>query len=339
MTGPPDGDLAQRFLAAAAARMPAVRRDWGQAMLAELDQVRGRPARWRFALGAARAALVPPRSTRLAWLAAIVLAAGACAAGAAIHALAPGAGVAAAVAVPGLPALCALAVLARPRPARRIRGAGRIVQVITVAGIAACPVLALREVSRYPAGAAGPAHDRGMTLLFAAELAGYLWLALRQPRPLAGRRSGVFGLAAALVVAGAFLLDQSGVSGTATWTAALAAPLAAGALATRYDGGPGNGIGAVLWAGLLGGPALFIVNMVLTSRAVSLEARDPQAIAFAHQQGATSVPAWITGDHIGSSIVMLTGISLLSLMLSAAWVPVGGTPAVGGSPLAGRPRR
>jgi hypothetical protein len=59
--GPPARDLAYRILAAATARMTPGRRDWGAAMLAELSQIHLRTARWRFALGAARVALFPPR--------------------------------------------------------------------------------------------------------------------------------------------------------------------------------------------------------------------------------------------------------------------------------------
>jgi hypothetical protein len=50
-----------RLLAAAVATLPDDRREWGLAMHAELAGVHGRPARWRFALSSARAALrLPP---------------------------------------------------------------------------------------------------------------------------------------------------------------------------------------------------------------------------------------------------------------------------------------
>jgi hypothetical protein len=54
------------LLAAAAAMLPADRRDWGAAMAAELAQVKDRPTRWRFALGCARTAVFPPRDHRAA---------------------------------------------------------------------------------------------------------------------------------------------------------------------------------------------------------------------------------------------------------------------------------
>jgi hypothetical protein len=52
------------LLAARAATLPAGRREWGRAMAAELAQVQGRPARWRFAAGCARVAVLPPGGRR-----------------------------------------------------------------------------------------------------------------------------------------------------------------------------------------------------------------------------------------------------------------------------------
>lgn len=48
------------LLAAAVRLMPESRREWGDAMLAEIGQCGDRFARWRFALGCARVALFPP---------------------------------------------------------------------------------------------------------------------------------------------------------------------------------------------------------------------------------------------------------------------------------------
>ena len=311
--GPPGADLAHRLLAAAAGWLQAGRGGWGRAMLAELDQVRGRPARWAFALGAARACLMAPRAVRPAWPA-IVVAGGAAAAGGAIHALAPGAGVIAAAVIPGLPALCVLAILAR-RPAGHVSGAGRVIQVIAVAAVAACAVLALRQDVLYPPPAAG----RGgwaISLLLAAGLTGYLWLALRWPSaPAAGRPGSIFGLAAALIVAAAVLSGQLGVPGTALGAALLAAALAAGA-AARHAGVLRNLIAAALWqAVLLTGPALFIVQVTATSAAISLDARDSQTIAEAHSQGAASVLAWAGQDNLGGAVFIMAYICLISLVV------------------------
>lgn len=114
-TEPPGGspdeaeDLAYRCLAAVAAWMPAGREDWGRAMVAELDQIRPGGARWRFVLGAARVALVPPGGSRPGWYALLAATGGAVGAGVAAHALAPAAGAAAAVSVSALAVLAAWA--------------------------------------------------------------------------------------------------------------------------------------------------------------------------------------------------------------------------------------
>lgn len=53
-------DLPARIVAVAARFLRVHRREWGEAMVAELDQLRDPPSRWRFALGCARAALLAP---------------------------------------------------------------------------------------------------------------------------------------------------------------------------------------------------------------------------------------------------------------------------------------
>lgn len=53
-------DAPSRLLATVVAMRPAAGPDWGAAMVAELSQVRGPAARWRFALSCARALLVLP---------------------------------------------------------------------------------------------------------------------------------------------------------------------------------------------------------------------------------------------------------------------------------------
>jgi hypothetical protein len=274
-------------------------------MLAELDQVTGHRSRWLFALGAARAALIPPRSSRPA---AIVLAAIAAVAAMAIHAKVPQAGPVALLAVPGLPALCTWAALARPRPPRPLSAAGRTVQVIAVAGITACPVLAVRLLAIYP-GNSGPTSPAAQILIvvFAAEIAGYLMLVLRRPDPLgAGRHSGLLGLAAALLTGGVYLHNQPGSdpssygASTAVVLAAVAMSLAAGALAALPGAIRRSGIrqclrlGAAeaMWALLLSRPAVFIVFLLTIPRAaIVAEAAGPWAISQAHQEGATSVLA------------------------------------------------
>src|SRR5215510_625441 len=86
-------DLAWRVLAVTAARMRSGRRDWGLAMLAELDHITAAPDRARFAFGAVRVALFPPHPSRPRGAGPVGLSVRAVIAGAAIHALAPAAGI------------------------------------------------------------------------------------------------------------------------------------------------------------------------------------------------------------------------------------------------------
>lgn len=51
----------ERLLAWAVRQMPAERREWGAAMLAELGQLQHPATRWQFALSCVRVALFPPR--------------------------------------------------------------------------------------------------------------------------------------------------------------------------------------------------------------------------------------------------------------------------------------
>jgi hypothetical protein len=55
-------DAPASVLAWTVGAMPQARQEWGLAMLAELDAVPGRAARWRFALSCARAVLFMPRA-------------------------------------------------------------------------------------------------------------------------------------------------------------------------------------------------------------------------------------------------------------------------------------
>jgi hypothetical protein len=54
-------DIPRLLLTVAVRRMPAERREWGEAMLAELAQLQNTSTRWRFALGCSRVAMFPPR--------------------------------------------------------------------------------------------------------------------------------------------------------------------------------------------------------------------------------------------------------------------------------------
>jgi hypothetical protein len=324
-------DLPRRFLELASAWTPARRRDWSRAMLAELDQITGTATRWRFALGAARVALIPPASGRPA---ALVLAVLGGVAAVIIHVKLPTDGLLTAIVIPGLPAAGAWLAVARPHPSRRVSAIGGAVQVIAVAAIVACPVLALRESVLYPGngGSSMPYAGDAITVIFAAELAAYLLLILRRPAPLgSGRHSGLLGLTAATITGVVFLLSQpSGgqsdnpVVAMAVQATAIGAPIAAGLLAAgielrrpRAAIRPWVGICEMLWGALLTGPAAFIVCLLTTSNtSVVAEARQPATILEAHQQGATSVTAWVAADDLGGAMcTTFKGLTFISMLI------------------------
>jgi hypothetical protein len=53
-------DAPARIVTIATNRLPAHRREWGQAMIAELTEIPGRARRWQFTLGVLRVVLFPP---------------------------------------------------------------------------------------------------------------------------------------------------------------------------------------------------------------------------------------------------------------------------------------
>jgi hypothetical protein len=114
-TGPPMSamDLPGRLLAAAVAALPERRREWGRAMTAELAEVQGRSARWRFALSSARAALRLPPAGGWPVLALMIAVVAVATAGPAVGAAVPGLKV---FAVSFTGHLGAMVVLAAARP-------------------------------------------------------------------------------------------------------------------------------------------------------------------------------------------------------------------------------
>ena len=196
-------DPPQQLLAAAVAVLPERRREWGRAMMAELAAVRGRSARWRFALSSVRATLwLPPASRRPV----LVLVAGA---GVAATATAgPTVGVALpslrvfAVTFTGL--VAAMAVLAVARPRRRRLWVPAPTALVTggVVAAVAMTVIVLRreptETEYLPPAAA---------ICLAAVLAGCLCVAAAAPWRLDGDRFAPrLGAAAGVVFTAWFLV-------------------------------------------------------------------------------------------------------------------------------------
>ncbi|HVQ90193.1 MAG TPA: hypothetical protein VMU51_04085 [Mycobacteriales bacterium] len=199
-------DLPGRLLAAEVAALPEHRREWGRAMTAELAEVQGRSARWRFALSTARATLWQPPSGGWPVLALV--------AGVAV-ALAAAAGPAVGAAVPGLTvftvtftglvgAMVALAVVRWRRPRLPVPAPTVLVTAGVAAAIGAIVIFLRREpaAARYLPPAAA--------VYLAIVLAGCLWLAVASARWLGtSRLAPHLGAAGAVVFAVWFLLAFS----------------------------------------------------------------------------------------------------------------------------------
>jgi hypothetical protein len=196
-------DLPGRLLAAAVAALPERRRAWGRAMTAELAEVQGRSARWRFALSSVRATLwLPPAGgwPVLALVTGVVVVA-TTAAGPAVGAAVPGLKVFTVTFTALVGAMAVLAVARSPRPRLRLP----VPTVLVTAGVAASIAATVIFLRREPAAAQYLPPPAAMYL--AAVLAGCLWVALASPRWLGtSRLAPHLGAAAAVVFAAWFWL-------------------------------------------------------------------------------------------------------------------------------------
>jgi hypothetical protein len=329
-----------RLLAAATAALPTDRRDWGAAMTAELAQVQDRAARWRFAAGCARAALLPPGGNLTAVavtgaVAATATAATALAAGAAL----PAGRVFAPSLVGLLGGLATLAV-ARSRRVRRA-GPGPVVAGLALAGAAGCLAATIYYLAEHPA------YDRlrrpGMeaslppmtAVVLAAMLAGCLWLALRPPRWLLGdrlgRRSGA--VVALALVAGFVLASRQQLRGAELDVGTmdyllfpLPALLLAGSAAAAAAGGSFRaGLRACAWAVVLAMPLLVAAWLV-----EGLRWQQQRGQLLLDGEGGLGLGANLVGANLGDAIWW----TLVTLALWA--LPLGVLGAAAGSARARR---
>jgi hypothetical protein len=259
------------LLAAAAATLPADRRDWGAAMTAELAQVQDPAARWRFAAGCARAAVFPPGGSRVAVGVAGVAVVATAAAALATGAVLPAGLVVAPNFVGVVGGLATLAVARSHRAGWAWPGAA--VTGLGLAGVAACIAATGYYLAEFPAHhrADPPATLVSLPPVTAAVLAvllaGGLWLALRPPRwLLPDRYARRFGVGMAVALIAGFVLttsrqelgDPPGSEGIVFYLligpilVVLTGSAAAAAVGRSFR----SGLWACAWAIVLGAPLL-----------------------------------------------------------------------------------
>jgi hypothetical protein len=235
-------------------------------MTAELAQVQGPAARWRFAAGCTRVALFPPGGHRAATVVAGALAVAALAAtGLAAGAVLPAGRVFALTFVGLVGGLATLTVARSDRAGRA--GPGPVVAGLGLAGVAGCLGFTIWYVAKYPLTPHGfPPTSSAIlppvtAVVLAVVLAGCLGLALRPPRwLLPDRRARRFGVGMALVLVAGFVLTSwlrlrggqpdAGVWGYLLFAAPLVVLAGSAAAAGRSFR---TGIAACAWATVLGG--------------------------------------------------------------------------------------
>jgi hypothetical protein len=190
-------DAPGQILELAITTLPDNRLEWGVAMTAELAEVTGRSARWRFALGCAGAALWPPRGGRAVFALGVglLVLAVTMATGSVVEDLVPGMAVFAAAFVALVGALVLLGVARSRSP----RWPAWVPALVGVGCLAAVVVSTATFLLRYPEAA------NHLTPQWAAYLAvvltGCLWIAVAPPRPLVtGWLAPLIGVGAAIIL-------------------------------------------------------------------------------------------------------------------------------------------
>jgi hypothetical protein len=334
-------DWPRRLVTLASRRLRPERRDWAQAMLAELHHVQGRGARWRFALGCARVALVPPRvepPPRLAVRAAVLV--GAVGMGLGIYSVSPAMHVFA-VLFAAMLAGCVWTALRRSRETASRPGPGRMLRAVLLLGVAGCVGVVLYGVVRYPAAAGEPWDPvlLFLSVILATMLTSYTWMALIPPRAATAHILVVrrYGLAGGVVVGG--LLIAGGAAATLgfgealagwSWLAAAVAAVAACAMAARSSGDARAGLAAGFWIGMVAALILFVGGMWGTYAAAGagrLSPTDAYTLRAFAESGLPDLTSYVVGDNLGGSITMLLWIPLLSVAIGAGSGELGVRPA------------
>ena len=306
-------DLPERIVAAAVTWLPADRRGWGEALVAELAAVPGRGRRWRFAAGVLRITLFPPAARPgsaqvTASVAALVTAA------ATVTAIIVLPTMSVFVAVLGLLVTgCATAVASRWQgfpvaPASLAAGALAVGGVLGVVGAVLSVAVA------HPAATRDPTHLYAIAL--ALLLCGYLIGGLA-----AGSRGGPDGVGATAdraarvglwgaiagaglsVVVSAVVLPLGAVSGLVppimAGAALLTAVVVAGLTRSRAAGAR-----AGLLVAVLGAPVEFAVAVIGQERG-SLVLTNAYDMAAYPRSGFPDVASYLLSDALGGNIVSL----------------------------------
>jgi hypothetical protein len=312
-------DAPARIVAAAASRLPVHRRDWGQAMVAELAQIHGRARRWQFTAGALRAvsALLPRRRNRM-----LLVAAGGLIVAAAATAIA-------AISVPSLSVftavlgflLAAYASLIASRSQRQRLSLPKLIASATAfAGVAASITAVARIAAAHPSATTD--HTHVFSVLFALTLVCYLALSQTLP-PLGAQAATVlwWGLTGALasgaVWAIAALTTSVGTGGPAVylWPVGAAATLAVSIGAAAACRSRRAGVRAGVLTAILGALMHFSIDLTALLQLQHYTLTGPYDIAAYPHSGYPDVASYILSDAVAGDI--LAGLVLYPVTVLA----------------------
>jgi hypothetical protein len=336
--GPPRG--AGLLLAAAVHLFPPDRREWGRAMVVELDEVPGPLARWRFALGGAWAGIVASGRAPVPVAGVAVVVGVAAGVGAATYA------VSSATHVFGI-ALAIVLVLAgvswpRRRRITEVTTGVAVLRVTLLAGAAACVALTLYGVSAYPAAAVDD-DTTAYSLVLAATLGAYVWVGLGG-WPAADRDDGAspapVGAGLGPVLVGLLVGGGYAIAGVATdRVGAVVFVVGAGVAGLALAGGFGahlirrgtterDVVAAGLRTGLVAGVAYFVVALSATYLTASWTVRDQEVLAGFRASGLSDLATYLVSEALAVAVGALVGLPVL--ILGATWA--------GATFIASRPR-
>jgi hypothetical protein len=254
-----------RLLTVAISALPDERREWGAAMVAELEQVQDSSSRWRFAIGCARTAVFPPLTGRRRVLGVAILAAiSAAAVGPVVGYTLPAMRVFAVTFVALFGVLVTLAA-ARSRSVRQTMSCPTI-SAGGLLAVSACIASTAYFLIKYPE--AQKHLPPAAAAIIATLLVGYLWLALAPPRELTTHSHALgLGIAAAVVLGAGFVwvarLTVHTYGGPIIWTLFAPIPIlfCASAMAAAIDRSFRSGVQAAVWATLFG--TLMVVALTM----------------------------------------------------------------------------
>jgi hypothetical protein len=311
-------DAPARIVVAAASRLPADRRDWGRAMVAELAHIQGR-ARWQFTAGVLHVAMFPPPQRRSRTLAVALVG----------LTLAAAATMAAAREVPSLSVFAALlglllcgyatVVTARSRRLRRT-AAHMIVGAVALLGVAATIASLVWTAAAHPEATIDPTHV--FPVICATVLTAYIALALARPHLGDDTDAVLWWALAAAVACGAVwavsaLTTSVGSEGTVgfLWLTGAAASLAVAIGVSAATRSRSAGARAGLLTAILTAPIHFAVDMTALLRINDYTLTSPYDIAAYPHSSYSDVASYILSDAVAGEII--SGLVLYPIILVA----------------------